>query len=73
MGLPGCPNSTVHPQQWLTQHLHDPQEAQFRATLEALIRTTKPGHDDYPAQRNLWQSLYGEEAPQPAVAQPALL
>ena len=65
--------NTLDAQQWLTQHLHDPQEAQFRATLEALIRTTKPGHDDYPAQRNLWQSLYGEEAPQPAVAQPALL
>ena len=65
--------NTLDAQQWLTQHLHDPQEAQFRATLEALIRTTKPGHDDYPAQRNLWQALYGEEAPQPAVAQPALL
>ena len=36
--------------------------AQFRATLEALIRTTKPGHDDHQAQRNLWQALYGEEA-----------
>ena len=65
--------NTLDAQQWLTQHLHDPQDAQFRPTLEALIRTTKPGHDDYPAQRNLWQSLYGEEAPQPAVAQPALL
>ena len=58
--------NTLDAQQWLPQHLHDPQEAQFRATLEALIRTTKPGHDDYQAQRNLWQALYGEEAPQPA-------
>ena len=58
--------NTLDARQWLDQHLHDPQEAQFRATLEALIRTTKPGHDDYQAQRNLWQALYGEEAPQPA-------
>ncbi len=65
--------NTLDAQQWLTQHLHDPQEGQFRATLEALIRTTKPGHDDYQAQRNLWQALYGEEAPRPTVAQPSLL
>ena len=57
--------NTLDAQQWLTQRLHDPQESQFRATLEALIRTTKPGHDDYQAQRNLWQALYGVEAPQP--------
>ena len=65
--------NTLDAQQWLTQRLHDPQDGQFRATLEALIRTTKPGHDDYQAQRNLWQALYGEEPPQPAVVQPALL
>ena len=65
--------NTQDAQQWLTQRLHDPQESQFRATLQALIRTTKPGHDDYQAQRNLWQALYGEEPPQPAVMQPALL
>ena len=65
--------NTLDAQQWLTQHLHDPQEAQFRATLEALIRTTKPGHDDYQAQRNLWQALYGEEAPRPAAEQGTLL
>ncbi len=65
--------NTLDAQQWLTQHLHEPQDSQFRATLEALIRTTKPGHDDYQAQRNLWQALYGEEAPQPAVTQPTLL
>ena len=64
--------NTLDAQQWLTQHLHDPQDGQFRATLEALIRTTKPGHDDHQAQRNLWQALYGEEPPQPADIQQAL-
>ena len=65
--------NTLDAQQWLTQRLHDPQDRQFRATLEALIRTTKPGHDDHQAQRNLWQALYGEEPPQPAAVQGMLL
>ncbi len=65
--------NTLDAQQWLAQHLHDPQDGQFRATLEALIRTTKPGHDDYQAQRNLWQALYGEEAPRPAAEQQGAL
>ena len=65
--------NTLDAQQWLTQRLHDPQDGQFRATLEALTRTTKPGHDDYQAQRNLWQALYSAEPPQPAVSQPQLL
>ena len=65
--------NTLDAQQWLTQHLHEPQNTEFRATLEALIRTTKPGHDDHRAQRNLWQALYGEEAPQPTGVQGALL
>ena len=65
--------NTLDAQQWLTQRLHEPQGTEFRATLEALIRTTKPGHDDHQAQRNLWQALYGEEPPQPAVTQPTLL
>ena len=64
--------NTLDAQQWLTQRLHDPQDGQFRATLEALVRTTKPGHDDHQAQRNLWQALYGEEAPQPAAVQMSL-
>ena len=59
--------NTLDAQQWLIQRLHDPQDRQFRGTLEALIRTTKPGHDDHQAQRNLWQALYGEEPPQLAV------
>ena len=65
--------NTLDAQQWLTQRLHDLQDGQFRATLEALIRTTKPGHDDHQAQRNLWPALYGEEPPQPAALQAKLL
>lgn len=84
--MPGSTLDTVHTaialsdrrnpldaQQWITQRLHDPQDVQFRATLEALIRTSKPGHDDHQAQRNLWQALYGEDPPQPAAVQMALM
>ena len=64
--------NTLDAQQWLIQRLHDPRDGQFRYTLEALINTTKLGHDDYLAQRNLWQALYGAEpAPQPET-QPTL-
>ena len=56
--------NTLDAQQWLTRKLYDPQEEQFKNTLEALVRTTKPGHDDHQAQRSLWQALYGEEAPE---------
>ena len=51
--------NTMDAQQWLAQKLHDPQDDRFKYTLEALIRTTKSGHDDHQAQRNLWQVLYG--------------
>ena len=61
--------NTMDTQQWLEQKLYDPQEERFKSTLEALIRTTKPGHDDHQAQRSLWQALYGEEAPEPAATQ----
>ena len=56
--------NTLDAQQWLTQKLYNPQDERFKYTLEALIRTTKPGHDDHQAQRSLWQGLYGEEAPE---------
>ena len=56
--------NTLDAQQWLTQKLYDAQDERFKYTLEALIRTTKPGHDDHQAQRSLWQALYGEEAPE---------
>ena len=61
--------NTLDAQNWLAQLPGNPQEGQFRATLEALIRTTKQGHDDYQAQRNLWQALYAEEVPEPAQSQ----
>ena len=65
--------NTLDALQWLTQHRHDPEDGQFRSTLEALIRTTKLGHDDYQSQRNLWQALYNAEPPQPAAVQATLL
>ena len=65
--------NSLDAQAWLTQRLHDPQDHRFRATLEALIRTTKPRHDDHQAQRNLWQALYDAEPPALAAAQGALL
>ena len=60
--------NTLDAQQWLTQKLYNPQDERFKYTLEALIRTTKPGHGDHQAQRSLWQALYGEEAPEPTIA-----
>ena len=65
--------NTLDAQQWLIQRLHDPQDRQFKATLEALIRTTKPGHDDHQAQRNLWQTLYGEQPPESIATQLSFL
>ena len=58
--------NTLDAQEWLVQKLYNPQDEWFKHTLEALIRTTKPGHDDHQAQRSLWQALYGEEAPEQA-------
>ena len=34
--------NTIDAKDWLTRHLHNPEDSQFRATLEALVRTTKP-------------------------------
>ena len=65
--------NTSDAQQWLEQRMHDPNNGQFRYTLEALINTTKPGHDDHDAQRNLWQALYGDDLPQQTNRQPGLL
>ncbi len=61
--------NTLEAQEWLNRHIHNLQNSQFRHTLEALICTTKPGHDDYSAQRNLWQALYDVEPPQPVALQ----
>ena len=65
--------NTLDAQRWLAQRIPDPQDRRFRATLEALLRTTKPGHDDYQAQRSLWQVLYAAEPPPPAAVQERLL
>ncbi len=59
--------NTIDAKDWLTRHLYNPEDSQFRATLEALVRTTKPGHDHHQAQRNLWQALYSAEPPVTAV------
>ena len=56
--------NTLDAREWLVQKLYNPQDEWFKHTLEALIRTTKPGHDDHQAQRSLWQGLYGEDAPE---------
>ena len=64
--------NSIDAQQWLTHRMHDPHDGQFRSTLEALINTTKPGHDDYHAQRTLWQAIYGSEPAPQSQAQPTL-
>ena len=48
--------------EWLAMQHHNPQEPEFRGTLEALLRVTKPGHEDLRPATNLWRLLY-EEAP----------
>ena len=49
-------------QEWLNMQHHNPQGAEFRGTLEALLRVTKPGHEDLRPATNLWRLLY-EDAP----------
>ena len=49
-------------QDWLNMQHHNPQGAEFRGTLEALLRVTKPGHEDLRPATNLWRLLY-EDAP----------
>ena len=48
--------------EWLAMQHHNPQGPEFRGTLEALLRVTKPGHEDLRPATNLWRLLY-EEAP----------
>ena len=48
--------------EWLTMQHHNPQGPEFKGTMEALIRITKPGHEDRRPATNLWRLLY-EEAP----------
>ena len=48
--------------EWLNIQHHNPQGPEFRGTMEALIRVTKPGHEDLRPATNLWRLLY-EDAP----------
>ena len=48
--------------EWLNMQHHNPQSPEFKGTMEALIRVTKPGHEDLRPATNLWRLLY-EEAP----------
>ena len=48
---------------WLTMQHHNPQGAEFRGTLEALLRVMRPGHEDMRPAVNLWRLLYEETPP----------
>ena len=48
--------------EWLNMQHHNPQGPEFRGTMEALIRVTKPGHEDLRPATTLWRLLY-EDAP----------
>ena len=48
--------------EWLNMQHHNPQGPEFKGTMEALIKVTKPGHEDLRPATNLWRLLY-EEAP----------
>ena len=51
--------------EWLTMQHHNPQGPEFKGTMEALIRVTKPGHEDLRPANNLWRLLYEEPPPVP--------
>ena len=48
---------------WLTMQHHNSQGAEFRGTLEALLRVMRPGHEDWRPAINLWKLLYEETPP----------
>ena len=47
---------------WLNMQHHNPNGAEFRGALEALLRVTRSGHEDLRPAVNLWRLLY-EDAP----------
>ena len=49
--------------EWLNMQHHNPQGAEFRGTMEALLRVTKPGHEDLRPATNLWRLLYDDAPP----------
>ncbi len=48
---------------WLNMQHHNPQGTEFKGTIEALIRVTKPGHEDLRPATNLWRLLYDDAPP----------
>ena len=49
--------------EWLNMQHHNPQGPEFKGTMEALMRVTKPGHEDLRPATNLWRLLYEEPPP----------
>ena len=49
--------------EWLNMQHHNPQGPEFKGTMEALIRVTKPGHEDLRPATNLWRLLYDDAPP----------
>ena len=49
--------------EWLNMQHHNPQGPEFRGAMEALIRVTKPGHEDLRPATNLWRLLYDDAPP----------
>ena len=49
--------------EWLNMQHHNPQGAEFKGTMEALIKVTKSGHEDLRPATNLWRLLYEEPPP----------
>ena len=49
--------------EWLNMQHHNPQGPELKGTMEALMRVTKPGHEDLRPATNLWRLLYEEPPP----------
>ena len=49
--------------EWLNMQHHNPQGAEFKGTMEALIKVTKSGHEDLHPATNLWRLLFEEPPP----------
>ena len=49
--------------EWLDMQHHNPQGPEFKGTMEALMKVTKPGHEDLHPATNLWRFLYEEPPP----------
>ena len=58
--------------QWCRMHGFQ-EEAPFKGTLEALLRTMRPDDPDLQAARTLWSEMYRESAPVPEAVQLKML